>query len=106
MTEQLKPCPFCAGPAEIIDAVNEAWAHCLDERCNGSGPMRPAPSRAIVAWNRRATPAPVVEISEEMVERACIALAEGDWALYGPEYQDVSRRVMRAALVAAIGGQS
>ena len=61
---ELKPCPFCGGPAEIgtysIDGYTTAWTGtCKDNQCNGyciADYFRSAHSlrEAVAAWNRRA----------------------------------------------------
>jgi Lar family restriction alleviation protein len=111
MTKQLKPCPFC-GSADVSIIDTSDWdGNASTVACGkcaaGVREIGRSNSRikAITAWNTRAAPAPVVEVTDKMVERACVELAEGDWALYGEEWQEVTRRVMRAALVAAFGGQ-
>ena len=59
MSEELKPCPFCGGEADLInnDYVYEKWfAGCHNGKC----PVQPetyihgTKDEAINAWNRRA----------------------------------------------------
>lgn len=58
MSDELKPCPFCEGVAEILDAYGESWAVCTNEKCCASGPSRATSDGARTIWNRRTTPAP------------------------------------------------
>jgi Lar family restriction alleviation protein len=57
--EELKPCPFCGGEAEI-KKTKQCWTEaysvvCKDKGCRGHAvkPLRDKEA-AIVAWNRRA----------------------------------------------------
>jgi hypothetical protein len=89
--------------AKELLAENEAVLtilHQWEERCDKAEAERDA----LRAEVERLKSSPVVEFTDEMVERACVELAEGDWALYGEEWQEATRRVMRVALVAAFGG--
>ena len=61
MNEELKPCPFCGGEAEVFDLQHENagtyWIVC----CKGSSTNcayeghfdKPTREEAISAWNRR-----------------------------------------------------
>ena len=67
MTEELKPCPFCGGPAELKDArkflvvsrqsyITPYSVSCENKQC-GVKPHTPfvdSEQEAITAWNRRA----------------------------------------------------
>lgn len=53
MTEELKPCPFCGGEAEIRDEHDHSWiAH---KGCPADLGGFETRVEAIVAWNRRTT---------------------------------------------------
>jgi len=89
--------------AKELEAENKGLLNILRqrvERCDKAEAERDA----LRAEVERLKSSPVVEFTDEMVERACVELAEGDWALYGEEWQEATRRVMRVALVAAFGG--
>lgn len=54
MSQNLLPCPFCAGPTRIavvppyavgIDQREEAWIECKKLGCGAIGPIKRAPSR-------------------------------------------------------------
>lgn len=47
----LKPCPFCGWPANIIGVVGVFYAQCRD--CGAEGPTEETEDAAIAAWNRR-----------------------------------------------------
>ena len=105
MSEELKPCPMCGGKAEIIDAMNEVWAHCLDDRCMVTGPARSYSGSAVRAWNHRA---PLV-VTDEMISRALSSKArddEGEFPclldLLNFSGENKSVTVVRAALTAAL----
>lgn len=59
MTEQLKPCPFCGGKAQHIDAA--AWSEVLCLECAASIEETEALD-GHEAWNRRAQPAQAVPV--------------------------------------------
>ena len=106
-TEQLKFCPFC-GSADVSIIDTSDWdGNASTVACGkcaaGVREIGRSNSRikAITAWNTRAAPAPVVEVTDEMVDRALIA-----W--YGTPYPTTDdcpndRADMRAAFVAAFG---
>ena len=52
MTEELKPCPFCGGKAELFgtEETGVFYVECLD--CNVNDNFDTA-EEAIAAWNRR-----------------------------------------------------
>lgn len=61
MTETLKLCPFCGGPARIKGGKFEVWwVECayddelVSEFCAAEGSPRRTEKAAAVAWNRRA----------------------------------------------------
>lgn len=58
MSAELKPCPFCGGEAEPINASPFDGWHCRCKRCDIEGNEWLDEATAIRAWNRRATPAP------------------------------------------------
>ena len=56
MTEELKPCPFCGNPGEVVEWRDTWIARCEDvdgECCFQSNGWK-AEHFAIAAWNRRA----------------------------------------------------
>lgn len=55
MNDELKPCPFCGGEAELLIVPNREaeWVvKCLNKCCNQF--PRASKEEAINAWNRRA----------------------------------------------------
>ena len=73
MTDELKPCPFCGGPAEVRHVLRcgqDAWTACCDESvdpdcCGSTDPTYFKKSDAIAAWNRRATPPPASVVERD-----------------------------------------
>ena len=64
MSEELKPCPFCGGEAELTGfGAPEYWVWCPN--CKASADMHTGMENAIAAWNARA-------------ERTCRNIAESD----------------------------
>lgn len=56
---QLLPCPFCGGEAML--AKKYAWC----KRCGAEGEVAEPISKAIAAWNTRATPLPTTANNPE-----------------------------------------
>ena len=50
--EELKPCPFCGGEAEIIVVASYYKVRC--SRCSGSATIATDRAAAVEFWNRRA----------------------------------------------------
>lgn len=48
--EELMPCPFCGGKAELINSV-ESWVECSE--CHSRTDMSACGSGAIEKWNKR-----------------------------------------------------
>lgn len=58
-TEELKPCPFCGGEAEINYGMTYGFSYLYEPRCSSCGCMLDTYStegEAIEAWNRRVDP--------------------------------------------------
>ena len=51
MTDELKPCPFCGGTANIAKGRIEFWAYCPN--CGARTEFYETEQEAVVAWNRR-----------------------------------------------------
>ena len=52
---ELKPCPFCGGKAEIVSmGVDRQVSVVLCEECGGGTMLKETEAEAIDAWNRRA----------------------------------------------------
>ena len=54
MIEELKPCPFCGGDAEITKWHEGYFVECKKQRCGGTIGAYKAKQKAIEAWNTRA----------------------------------------------------
>ena len=54
MSDELKPCPFCGGKAEIISGVGFFCVSC--SFCCGETNLYNTKQDAIYAWNKRAQP--------------------------------------------------
>ena len=69
MSEALKPCPFCGGPAVIFDEgiCYEAHCKCGIDLMIHAGDM----DGAVAAWNRRA-PSPSQEEALALVRKAAL----------------------------------
>ena len=51
--EELKPCPFCGGKAELIDVGRYEWFIKCRRGCVEQTHVYKAKSSAVKAWNRR-----------------------------------------------------
>ncbi len=49
MSEEVKLCPFCNGPATVGGMI--PWVEC--QSCGASGPQKTTEAEAITAWNNR-----------------------------------------------------
>lgn len=70
MSEELKPCPFCGGEAEIRpvtmpDGNVRQYVSCLNDSCGAASGLFGMDCYAVDAWNRRA-------------ERTCRIVLVGD----------------------------
>lgn len=59
MSEELKPCPFCGGEAEIRpvtmpDGNVRQYVSCLNDSCGAASGLFGMDCYAVDAWNRRA----------------------------------------------------
>lgn len=52
MTEELKPCPFCGGKAELL-VTGTYWYRCTD--CGAETECDPDKNSAASLWNRRSS---------------------------------------------------
>jgi len=70
--DDLKPCPFCGGEADIESTSAYASVYCDD--CGGQSEVHSSEAEAIAAWNARTTPPGYalvkLEGAEERVARA------------------------------------
>ena len=64
MSDELKPCPFCGGEAQLIEAMGEVWVRCTE--CNASAAMQNYPVDALAKWNTRAERTCRVEYPEDV----------------------------------------
>ena len=119
MSDELKPCPFCASPG-CIESSNEKpetfYVECSNISCMcsmGEDPRTGAGEwpdvhfydsleACVKAWNTRAKPV----ITEEMVERALQSWYGRQWTCGSGLTQTLNRENMRAALSAALTEES
>jgi Lar family restriction alleviation protein len=56
--DELLPCPFCGGAAELYQDKGQAGAEAVwlvyCDRCLAQGPDKPKRDQAVKAWNSRA----------------------------------------------------
>ena len=64
---ELKPCPFCGGPAELIfpHDGDRPYVMCVLNFCSGT---QKTAEHAIAAWNRRADLPPTLEQAKALPE--------------------------------------
>ena len=60
-TQEVKPCPFCAGTDHEVMIIDTAWIQCAE--CGAEGPWHDTPNHsgraeAVEAWNTRKSPEP------------------------------------------------
>lgn len=51
---ELKPCPFCSGEAEVLESGHSATFYCWCDSCETRGNYYNTEAEAIEAWNSRA----------------------------------------------------
>lgn len=100
MSEELLPCPFCGGPAQIASA----GPGCHFVRCEGCTASTDDGSReqAIAAWNRRVAQ-PVEGLREAVEECASVKTDLEDRSDYARGWNDARfriRQIARKALAA------
>lgn len=51
---ELKPCPFCGHPAELVGECDMVWAKCSNHECQAERICKfDEPEEAIEDWNER-----------------------------------------------------
>lgn len=104
MSKKLLPCPFCGGAAEFErkgNARHSCIVVCTD--CGARHESGDAEWNSGSSWNRRASGTRAV--TEEMVERGCVALAtedENTWERLDETVRDAYRTTLRNILTAAL----
>lgn len=84
MSEELLPCPFCGGEAEILEAIvefiyKEIGIYAICKKCRASTQYYKTKEEALTAWNRRADG--WIPVSERLPEEYTMVLVwEGDYA--------------------------
>jgi hypothetical protein len=61
MSQELKPCPFCNGEAEMRVYDGEYFAQCIQCFCSTAADHQ-QDSDALTAWNRRPSPVPPIGV--------------------------------------------
>lgn len=104
MTDKLKPCPLCAGPAEIWRASSvapAAWVGCMG-RCSVLISKEYATdAEAIAAWNHRPLEQELVEALKELHLQALQSTVNDPSNEWGCEAIEKA-----SALIAKAEGQS
>lgn len=73
---ELKPCPFCGGEAEIIEAFGDFAAMCKE--CDAAAASADTESGAAKAWNKRKWHQTYREYFEEQFPRDAFPAADVD----------------------------
>lgn len=72
MTEQLKPCPFCGGNADIVRSDDISghprWYKVYCKKCQNRTWEHPRKKNAVLAWNTRAPAKPDAELVERLLD--------------------------------------
>lgn len=95
MSEELKPCPFCAGKPEIHTQMVSRYQFVSCSRCRCDGPLKERTRDAIACWNRRASPTPEEEVRREAEE---MFLAPSGQGKYAADWADKPHRVLYDAV--------
>ena len=98
MSETLKPCPFCGGPAEASSVRNDRRrpSIIICASCEAAGSEASTAKGAVAAWNTRTDP------QREAMRSALESIADGSCFKQDAEGTCISdaRSVARAALEA------
>ena len=76
---ELKPCPFCGGEAELVESI-EAWVRCT--KCHAGVNSHTCKQPAIAEWNRRAE-----RTCRNVSEHGEFQCSECDQRIYGSKGQ-------------------
>ena len=92
MSDDLKPCPFCGGEAELCGMVGTRYIRCTS--CGCDGPIfQDTKKEAVESWNTRS----------DRIEELEAKLAKAEWLLVDATVQleegKIKTRRNRAALI-------
>lgn len=84
MSEELKPCPFCAGKPYAQENGRfgfRYWEVVCDNECDFTGPAKDTKGQAVEAWNRRdpdaAKDAEIEKLKAALTSKFCVCFMDG-----------------------------
>jgi hypothetical protein len=98
MSNELIPCPFCGGEAEVMIESSYYFGGCKVEECQASGLWHVERDVAVAWWNRRASVWPTGDV-------AAAQLAEALYEYVVTEDDDALVRIAAAVLAKLAGAQ-
>lgn len=96
MTDELKPCPFCGGTANIAKGQIEFWVYC--PHCGARTEFYETEQEAADSWNAR----PIEDEKDKENKRLCEALA---FYAHGKHLWDADERDPACDVYDLVSGQ-